>query len=65
MNPRLIAKRKKMGLNQYEIARLAGLQPWKITFAESDRRPLTPDELKAVRRVLTPRKAKPKKSRAA
>lgn len=65
MNQRLIRLRKKMKLNQRELAKLSGVPFWRIAYAESKYRKLEPDQIESIKRVLEPQKAPGKKTRAA
>jgi predicted transcriptional regulator len=48
-------QRRMLGLNQFELARLAGLAPWKIVFAETNRIKLTSGELDQIKAALARR----------
>lgn len=51
----LARQRRAMGLTQYRLGQDARIPPWKITFAETGRVKLTPEEIERIKAVLTKR----------
>lgn len=51
----LARKRRAVGLTQHDVARLTGISPNRIAFAETDRLILLPSELDSIRAVLKER----------
>lgn len=48
-------QRRMLGLTQYALSRMAGLAPWKIVFAETDRIKLSSEELERIKAALARR----------
>ena len=45
-------QRRYLGMTQHELAKVANVAPWKITFAETGRAELTADEIERVKVAL-------------
>lgn len=53
----LARQRRAMGLTQHRLGHDARIPPWKITFAETGRVKLTPEEVQRIKDVFSKRAA--------